>query len=226
MSSFQPIKRLPISKSSAFVDVNVRMVGTKEALFWDKNVQPYIQAQNRLDATWRWPSLFSRYGKLESLSGRAVSLFQIGIPTSIGTEAPLGLMLLAENYPFLQGVGDSVFIWFLATSPTQALAKLGVTYSKPEMLLPALIDTAIQRSIELGYEGRIGLHAAPNPGDQKRHTSLYTNYRDTARLKALPKSTKVNLSLGRALRVPNDGRYFFANEKLAQALSNSLDYLR
>jgi hypothetical protein len=224
--TFRPIKRLPISGAQTYVDVLVECVGLKEAQYWDQNIQPEIVKQNRLDAKWRWPAYFEWYSASESLRKRNISLYQIGVPAAAGKKAPLALMLLSEGYNALAGGGKSVFVWYLATAPSQALANLGVHYAKPELLLPAIIDTAIQRSMELGYDGRIGLHAAPNPKDAARHIGLYKSYRDQARLKALAKGEKVDLSVGRRIMASNDGRYFFANEKLAQALSNTLDYLR
>jgi hypothetical protein len=96
---------------------------------------------------------------------------------------------------------------------------MNFVHNKPALIVSALVDIAIQRSYELGYDGSVGLHAAPQGGNE-----LYCLYRDDVKMLALGSNAK--LTLGRRLKGGNDGRYFWSSPKLSQALSNSLNYLR
>lgn len=213
------ISRLPIKHSTAFTDIVVRECGLPEAMTWHAAIQPFVDPK-RPDARWDWPSLYRTWHTREKLLGRNVSLFCVELPATDGSSVPCALMLLSEGYPSLDGnTSDSVFLWYVATAPDVALHKLGVSFGRPSHLLESLVDTAIQRSYELGYDGRVGLHAAPEGGDW-----LYTLYRDRVRMTAL--RSNAALTWGRRLHRGNDGRYFWSDPKLSQSLCNSLDYLR
>lgn len=161
-----------------------------------------------------------KLGRIERRVGRDASLYCVEVPSSGGLAVPLAMMLLSEGYPSLDGSSrPSVYLWFLAAAPTTALKTLGYTHSRPSLLVEALLDTAIQRSYELGYDGRVGLHAAPEGGH-----GLYCRYRDGARMTAL--RGDVQLTYLRRLMGAKDDRYFWSDPKLSQSLSNSLDYLR
>lgn len=221
-SFMQPrmLHRLPLRGGKLFIDVDIYEGRLADAQTWDWHVQPHLRGTERLDAEWDWPWLFSKSVLIEAARGRRVSLQCVNVPNSEGVSVPLGLMLLSEGYPALDGTSqESVFLWYLSSAPGAALAKMGVRYAKPNLVLHALIDTAIQRSYELGYDGRVGLHAAPRGGDD-----LYCRYRDDVRMSSLGGNTR--LTLARRLKGGNDGRYFWCDPKLSQSLSNSLDYLR
>lgn len=191
-----------------------------DALRWRALVQPHIRAAGRLDAAWDWPSIYKLSLACERTFGRNVSLQCIDIVNGGGTPLPLAIMLLSEGYPALDRRGQrGVLLWYLAAAPASALRAMGVMDQKPALVLRAIIDAAIQCSIRHGYDGRVGLHAAPAGKD-----ALFRKYRDDARMTAL--GDEVNLSLLRRLRSGKDGRYFWVDPVLARSLSASLDYLR
>lgn len=129
------------------------------------------------------------------------------------------MMMLSEGYPALDGgYTPCVYVWYAAAAPAAALKGLGAPSDRVSMILEALIDTAIQRSYELEYDGRVGLHAVASGGQQ-----LFSKYRDKARM--IPLLEKASLTVARSIK-GNDGRYFWIDPKLAQSLSNSLDFLR
>lgn len=214
------IKRLPLHEKESFVDVNIRRGSPQDPVNWDKLVQPYVVASRPRapDAKWNWPWLVWRCGKSEQVLGRTTSLFCLDVPGNNSKAVPLAMMVLSEGYPALDGgLFPCVYIWYVASGPSKALSALGAP-GKFGMVLEALLDIAIQRSYELGYDGRVGLHADPSGGEL-----LFSKYRDKARMK--PLMHNVSLTLVRKLNA-NDGRYFWIDPKLAQSLSNSLDYLR
>lgn len=214
------LSRLPLRESSSFIDICLRLGDLTDAKNWHTTIQPDVINAKRPDAKWNWPNMLTRIGPLERRLGRDVSLYCLEGPNQSGQAVPLAMMLLCEGYPALDGgATDSVFLWFLAATPEATLKKLGVTYRRPALLVEALVDTAIQRSYELGYDGRVGLHAAPEGGDP-----LYCRYRDGARMVALRGAAEI--SWARRLLGKNDKRYFWSDPKLSQSLSNSLDYLR
>ena len=215
------LRRLPFKDDSRYIDVNIRKGNMLDAEIWQEYVQGYIaEMGGRIDAGWNWPALFTRWAMSESVMGRDVSLFCLEVPVEADTAAPLAIMLISEGYPSLDGSQEnSVYLWYLASAPTTALRAMGFAHPRPCMIVEALLDVAIQRSYELGYDGRVGLHAAKEGG-----SGLFNRYRDNVRMKAL--LSAASLTVGRKLKGGNDGRYFWTDPKLAQSLTNSLNYLR
>ncbi|MTV41301.1 hypothetical protein [Duganella radicis] len=212
------IKRLPLHEKESFLNVRVRQCDASDAHNWKRLIQPHV-GPARPDAKWNWPWLFWQAGKSEALFKRVPSLFCIEIAGSGGKAVPLAMMMLSEGYPALDGgYTPCVYIWYAAAAPGAALKALGAPPDKLSMILEALLDTAIQRSYELGYDGRVGLHADPSGGEQ-----LFSKYRDKARM--TPLLGNASLTVARKMK-RNDGRYFWTDPKLAQSLSNSLDFLR
>jgi hypothetical protein len=212
------VNRLPVVGSSAFVDVVVRQGSIKDARNWHALIQPHVAKQAALDAKWHWPRMFLHYSASERLMGRRVRLMCIDIPQG-DVALPLARLLLSEGYPSLDGSSRKcVYVWYLAAAPTAALEAQGLSY-RPLMALEAIIDTAIQRSMELGYDGRVGLHAHAAGGYK-----LYCKYRDRARMRALKGAAE--LTWARRLSGGNDGRYFWSDGTLSKSLVNSLAYLR
>jgi hypothetical protein len=215
------LRRLPLKDDLRYIDVNIRKGNLADAEIWQQYVQVHIaQTAGRIDAGWNWPALFTRWMMSESVIGRDVSLFCLEVPGETDRAVPLAIMLISEGYPSLDGSHEnSVYLWYLASAPTMALLAMGFVHPRPCMIVEALLDVAIQRSYELGYDGRVGLHAAKEGG-----TGLFNRYRDNVRMKAL--LSAASLTIGRKLKGGNDGRYFWTDPKLSQSLANSLNYLR
>jgi hypothetical protein len=214
------LSHLPVRGETSLIDIRVHKGAMGEARRWQALVQPHVRACGRLDGAWDWPSMYQRSQIFERTFGRNASLHCIDIVDGRGMPLPLAMLLLSEGYPALDGRGQrSVFLWYLAAAPASALRAMGVRKQKPLLVLRAIIDAAIQCSIRLGYDGRVGLHAAPAGKD-----ALFRKYRDDACMTAL--GDDVFLSLMRRIKGGKDGRYFWVDPVLARSLSASLDYLR
>lgn len=191
-----------------------------DAQLWHALVQPHIRTVRRLHASWDWPVLYRRWQFFERTFRRKASLLCIDMPNGEQRSVPLAILLLSEGYPALDHGGQrSVFIWYLAASPDKALRAMGFEHQRPALVLHAIIDAAIQRSFQLGYDGRVGLHASPEGKDE-----LFRKYRDDVRMMSL--GDEVMLSLLRRLKGGKDGRYFCLDPVQARLLSSGLDYLR
>ena len=127
------------------------------------------------------------------------------------------MSIVIEEYPYLdiEHPGESNFMWFMSAADAQVLAaEFGMSH--PPALGRVLLDNAIVLSQNAGLEGRIGLHAAPAGGD-----GLLVMY-GRCGLMRLP-ATAV---LPPAVRRRNDGRFFYADERVAETLAVALDASR
>jgi hypothetical protein len=214
------LRRLPVRGGTSFVDIQVHQGTMADARLWHAMVQPHVRHAGRLDAGWDWPVLYKRSRIFERTFRRKASLQCIDMANSEGRNVPLAIMLLSEGYPALDHDGRrSVYLWYLAAAPAGALQAMGFTHPRPAFVLHAIIDAAIQRSYQLGYDGRVGLHALPAGKDE-----LCRKYRDDVRM--MSPGDQVRLSLPRRLRGGKDGRYFCVDPVRARSLTASLDHLR
>ena len=156
-------------------------------------------------------------GLIELLKGREVVAYAVLIKGSQGA-VPAGLVLMSAGYPALdQPTHPSVFVWYLTSAPSQALAALGAKAKPP--LLEVLLDIAMVESEARGYGGRIGLHAA-NDRNSAASRALYQSYLTRGGLTAL----SGGVALPGVRR--NDGRYFVASPAVALARMTALDSYR
>ena len=218
------IKQLPLRGTARLIEAKVAVGNADAALLWERLIQPHIfalsQKKPRLDAHWNWHRMFVGYELLERASARTLSLMTVSVRSRTARQVPVGQMIISEGYPALDGSGRrSVFIWFLAGVPLDVLIKPGVDCGHPNLVLEALVDTAIQRSDELGYGGLVGLHAAPKGGP-----ALLAMYRDKTRARHL--YSGATLGWGRKMFSSDDGRYFMVDTQLAAALTKCMEYLR
>lgn len=150
----------------------------------------------------------------ERMMGRAAMYLQLLVRGN-GQMVPIAQMILSVGYPFL---GDnklrSVYLWYLAAAPESYLSSFRIPKVR---VLPYLLDTAIQVSFQVGFDGRICLHAASSGTNYD--AALFSKYVQ-AGLKPLPASMQLGLTK------PNDGRYFVCDNRNALALSAKQDYLR
>lgn len=202
------------------MDIQVHQGTTADAQLWHANVQPYVRRARRLDADWNWPVLYRSSQIFERTFRRKASLQCIDISNSEGRAVPLAIMLFSEGYPALDLCRyRSVFLWYLAAAPSAALQSMGLAHRRPALVLRAIIDAAIQHSVQLGYQGRVGLHAMAAGKDE-----LLRKYRDEVRMRSLGR--ELTLSLPRRLKGGNDGRYFCVDPLLAKSLTAGMDHLR
>jgi hypothetical protein len=211
----QFVRRLPTA--TGFADVRVREADYRLAAAWDRDVQaPYIAGSDRIDARWRWRTLYLRSLALEMAAGRRLAYLQLVTPTASGGAFPLGQLLLADGFPCPPDDRRScAFLWYLAGAPEAAVRAAGAEPRKA--ILAALVDATIQFSYLAGYDGRICLHASPD-GTAAQQRELAERYERAG----LQRTTETRI--GRLRR--NDGRYFYADEQTAMLMSNKLQAFR
>jgi hypothetical protein len=126
------------------------------------------------------------------------------------------MSILIESYPYLDVTTPALshFVWFISAADSSVLeSDFGM--SQPPALARLLLDNAIVLSQNAGLKGRMGLHAAAGGEvltDVYRHCGLLR----------LPATAPLPASVRRA----NDGRFFYADNEVAEALAAALDASR
>jgi len=134
----------------------------------------------------------------------------IGVEGLKGDFVPVGMMMLAGRYPALDDhKKNAVFTWFVSTAPEKLISER-VGMNVPCGVGQALMDVALTHSNIVGYNGNMGLHAAPKGG-----VDLMDFYKKRVQLHNL--SSVAKLPRGRAL-TGNDGRYFYTDEERARMI--------
>ena len=210
------ITRLPVAGGTGAV--RVREADLSHAEAWDLYIQdPYISKSDRIDASWRWSTLYGRNATLEMLASRRLAYLQLVAPTPSGDEFPLGQVLISDGFPYPPDESlPCAFLWYLAGTPAAALQQAGVAPHKA--VFATLVDMAVQFSFLSGYEGRICLHAS-SKGTERQRADLMERYRGLGL-----KHWTGGWLVGWFRR--NDGRYFYADTATAALLSSSLDAYR
>jgi hypothetical protein len=194
---------------------------------WDAHVQPHIRdaKEFRFDRKWQWSALLKFHQVQEAIVGLSgarrasdILLLQAFAAQPDGRALPVGQVLLACGFPFIREWDEpSVFLWYLAAAPRQALQSAGLP---PDLkLMRMLVDIAVQESFARGFDGRVGLHAARSRWNLAANRDLYNRYRHIG-LAPLPGGLRA--SVGRR----NDRRYFYVDPPLALDFARRLDYLR
>lgn len=211
------ISYLPVV-SGATIPVTVVESDISHAAAWDRDVQlPWIDGTDRIDAKWRWCTLYQRCALIEAFAERHLAYLRIVTSGAQGQVFTVGQVLLSDGYPYPRDWRKPcVFLWWLAGAPSGAAAQAGVPVCRG--VTEALVDVALQFSYIRGYGGRLCLHASPS-GTKAQRAKLMKTYKRVG-LKRWNEGLFVGL-----LRL-NDGRYFFADESLAATLTRKLDGYR
>ncbi len=186
-----------------------------DALWWDSRLGPHhAQLTARADRFWSWSILLPLCHLVQRAKRRHCRPLVIWGRTDDEGFMRVAMSVLIEHYPYLDAdsPGESHFVWFMSAADAGVLkAQFGMSH--PPALGRVLLDNAIVLSQNAGLAGRIGLHAASAGGD-----ALLALYRRCG-LKHLPPDATLPPSIHR----PNDGRYFYAPDRLAEALAAALD---
>jgi len=189
-----------------------------DALWWDARLGPkHASMAARADRFWSWSVLLPLCHLVQRAKRRYCRPLVIWARTDEGRFLRSGMSVLIEGYPYLEveHPGGSHFVWFMSAADAGVLAtQFGMSH--PPALGRVLLDNAIVLSQNAGLAGRIGLHAAAAGGD-----ALLVVY-DRCGLTRLPATAALPLSV----RWPNDGRFFYADELVAEALAATLDASR
>ncbi len=200
------------------VDIRVTDMAAGDALWWDTRLGPkHAQLTARADRFWSWSMLLPLCHLVQRAKRRHCRPLVIWARADNGDFMRVAMSVLIEQYPYLDVAcpDESHFVWFMSAADAGVL-KADFGMSHPPALGRVLLDNAIVLSQNAGLAGRIGLHAAPAGGE-----ALLAVYRRCG-LMHLPAAA----ALPPSIRQPNDGRYFYADERVAEALAAALDASR
>jgi hypothetical protein len=177
LSAAKVIERIPVVDSgNGTVDCVVQEAGLRELRNWHRLIHdPFIATDPaRLDRSWSWTRYLIASYVLNESHGRLTEAFQIVVASPTGRSVPVGLSMLVTGYPHPGGVeAMSTFVWFLTSTPKAALVSMGVT--DRFVVMPLLLDTAVQASRWHGLGGRTSLHA-DHRGTKRQQDDLVQRY--------------------------------------------------
>jgi hypothetical protein len=193
------------------------------AAWWHENVQPSIDSSDeiRADKGWRWPRIFAT----RRLAARLLLQRPTGLVAGVVRNReflPTCMLLLVEAYPYLLDPSEgSAFVWYATRCPDDVLQRALRTGPEqvPKRLMEITIDLAVTHSYNLMLQGRLGLHAAQEGGQDLRRKYEQLGLIRFDRSKPLPRGI-------RAWLLGNDGNYFFHSEESALKASQRLDIYR
>jgi hypothetical protein len=198
-----------------YVDIRVTDMNAADALWWDTRLGPtHARDGSRADRLWVWSVLLPMCHLVQRAKRRHCRPLVVWARADTGRFVRAGMCLIIEEYPYLdvRHPADSDFLWFLSAADS-AVLRADYAMSHPPALGRVLLDMAIVLSQNAGRGGRMGLHAARAGGD-----SLLAFYAHCG-LNSLPRRAALPPSVQR----PNDGRFFYADEAVAEALAAALD---
>ncbi len=200
------------------VDIRVTHMAAGDALWWDTRLGPkHASMASRADRYWSWSVLLPLCHLVQRVKRRYCRPLVFWARTDSGRFLRVGMLILIEAYPYLdvEHPAESHFVWFMSGADAGVLTReFGM--SNPPALGRVLLDSAMILSQNAGLAGRIGLHAAAAGGE-----GLLAFY-DRIGLIRLPERAALPPSVPR----PNDGRFFYADEGVAEALAAALDASR
>jgi hypothetical protein len=206
-----PSKRNPLRG----IDLRITDMIASDALWWDSRLGPkHAPMADRADRFWSWSVLLPLCHVVQRAKRRHCRPLVIWARTDNGRFLRVAMSILIEDYPYLDSAnaGDSHFVWFMSAADAGVLtADFGMSH--PPALGRVLLDNAIVLSQNAGLGGRLGLHAAGAGGD-----ALLALYRRCGLLQLARRA-----ELPAAIRRPNDGRFFYADEEVAEAMASALD---
>lgn len=216
------IRRLPVAGTPArSVECVVQEAGLRELRNWHRFIHdPFIAPDAaRLDRTWQWTRYLMGSYVLNDAYGRLTEAFQIVVASRSGRSVPVGQAMLVTGYPHPGRANElSTFVWFLTSTPAAALKALGV--DDRFVVMPLLLDTAVQASRWAGLHGRVALHA-DHRGSKHQQDDLVARYLRCGLTRRIELKNVV-LSLFRRM----DDRYFVYDEAGAHACTLRWDFLR
>src|SRR5216684_2690734 len=200
------------------VDIRTTDMTADDALWWDSRLGPkHAQIRTRADRFWPWSVLLPMCHLVQLAHRRYCRPLVTWARTDSGRFLRTGMSILIEHYPYLnvRKPVQSHFVWFISAADTSVLqSDFGMSH--PPALARLLLDNAIVLSQNAGLGGRMGLHAAAAGG-----VALMNLYGHCG-LQHL----SADADLPPLVRRPNDGRFFFADEPVAEALAAALDASR
>lgn len=216
--SFLPIfrKKIPYvkvapTKSGDSISIHVSKMTLDHVMWWHSKIQPVIDDMpSRSDKYWNWILIAAT----SNLSGKFLARKPVGF--TIGMEigdlfVPCAMIQLIGKFPyFIDRLKKSVFVWYLAVAPDDALLSLEkVSLNRnqlPKRLGSISLDIATTYAMNHNRKGRTSLHAAKEGGAE------LLSWYSSQGMKILPDKEKLHFGF-RRIFIPSDGRYCYFDEE-------------
>jgi hypothetical protein len=210
------VRRAPSKvDKSRFIDIRTTDMTANDAFWWDSRLGPkHAKIRHRADRFWAWSVLLPMCHLVQLAKRRYCRPLVTWARADNGRFLRTGMSILIESYPYVDvgKPGESYFVWFIsAAEPSVLQSDFGISH--PPALARLLLDNALILSQNSELEGRMGLHAAVAGG-----AALMNLYGHCGLLQL-----SASAGLPPEIRRPNDGRFFFADEAVAEALAAALD---
>lgn len=216
-----------VSTPSGHLSIMVVPMTARLANWWHSHIQDDV-SEARADHDWNWRLIAS----VTKLAAEALLQMPSGFVVGVRDEkrsrfVPCVMSMLVDMYPHLEDNNlTSVFVWYLSPAPMASMVReleLPADQVPLETVLMAVgMDVAITESYNIRLRGRVGLHADAKGGE--RLVRWYEHPRRGG-MHRLPETTKLPFGF-RRVKVPNDGRYFYHDEKSAFEASCRMDRYR
>lgn len=220
------------SQSGGRVAVDVVDLDLYMAKYWHKHIQPIInQNKSRTDCGWDWRKIYIGSTALGSAFRQSPDglVIAINMAPKFAALVPVAMLQMANNYPHFMNHGErSSFVWYLTQAPVNVLRELkdpasGLRYftddNIPKNLGSLALDCSIIMSLLEENDGRLGLHAAPQGGQD-----LIDWYEKKGMIN-VPASDPLPRGFRHWLK-GNDGRYFCYNIDEALEAAKEADNFR
>lgn len=213
-------KRIRIANTLRTVALDVHPCKYRDIRTWHRTIHdPFIERRGGIDCDWDWRRLFLGCHMSEALLGREALTFQLRVANERDEAIPVAQATFSYPYAWPANPQERcVFIWLVSGAPPEALT-FYLVRDRP-VVLPAVLDIAIQLSIANGLQGRIGLHAAVGASQEESDqlAKKYAGY-------GLQQRQQTDGYFRWPVR-PDDGRFFYFAPAEAQAFSAAQDDLR
>ena len=215
---FLPLFRKKVSfvkvaptKSGVSVPIHVSKMTLDHVRWWHSKIQPIVDDDpSRADRYWNWILIAASSNLTGKFLARRPVGFAVGIESD-GMFVPCAMIQLIGKFPyFIDSDKKSVFIWYLAVAPDDALLSLDELNLKSDQLPKRLgsisLDIAVTYSSNHKGKGRTSLHAAKEGGKE-----LLSWYNSRGMI-ILPDEKKLHYGF-RRIFIPSDGRYCYFDEE-------------
>jgi hypothetical protein len=185
-----------------------------DAAWWDARIGARHAFMRRADRYWTWTILLPVLQLIQLRKRRFCRALVLWARADNGGFVRSGMSMFIEDYPYLGSstAKSSEFVWFISAADPEVLAT-NFRMTRAPSLARIMLDMGIVLSQNAGFSGRIGLHAATAGGEDL--LNLYSH----CGLLRLPAAA----AFPQAIRRKNDGRFFYADEIVAETMAALLD---
>ena len=223
------VKRLPSRKAPDEIRVRFKTMDKVVTNFWDGNVQPEIDKITpvRADQYWDWRKIYKCCYLPYSNSPKTPTLAIVleGECPFQKRWFPLSMTLVKHSVPSLHNINKpSSYLWFFSTAPKQVLSKW-FGNKIPGLVGQASIENTILISCFYGFDGRIGLYAAPSGPGLRYWYGIQIGLHSLSSQVPIPFEIPAPPS-ARKNPSGNDGRFFYSDNQKAHHILSRFNQFR